>query len=113
RARSRGAHGRVPRARRTPAVTGPVNDRREIFGWVMYDWANSAFQTTVITVLLGPYLTALAQAAVGDNGTVASLGPLGVGTAKSLFPDCVSLSVFLQGFLLPVLRAIAAHTSPH
>ncbi len=37
------------------------NDRREIFGWLMYDWANSAFYTTVIGVLLGPYLTSLAQ----------------------------------------------------
>ena len=26
----------------------PVNDRREIFGWAMYDWANSAFATTVM-----------------------------------------------------------------
>ena len=32
----------------------PINDRREIFGWTMYDWANSAFSTTVVTVLLGP-----------------------------------------------------------
>ena len=77
----------------------------------MYDWANSAFQTTVITVLLGPYLTALAQHAVGENGTVLALGPLGVVTAKSLFPYCVSLSVFLQVFLLPVLGAIADYTS--
>ena len=48
----------------------PVNDRREIFGWTMYDWANSTFSTTVVTVLLGPYLTALAQAVVGENGVV-------------------------------------------
>ena len=26
----------------------PVNDKREIFGWAMYDWANSAFSTTVV-----------------------------------------------------------------
>ena len=32
-------------------------------------------------------------------------------TAKSLFPYCVSLSVFLQVFLLPVLGAIADYTS--
>ena len=38
------------------------NNRREIFGWLTYDWANSAFFTTVVTVLAGPYLTALAQA---------------------------------------------------
>ena len=31
-----------------------INDRREIFGWVMYDWANSAFYTTVVGALFGP-----------------------------------------------------------
>ena len=36
--------------------TAMVNDRREIFGWAMYDWANSAFSTTVGTVFLGPYV---------------------------------------------------------
>ena len=92
-------------------MTPTINDRREIFGWSMYDWANSAFQTTVVTVLFGPYLTALAQQGVGENGTVLSLGAFGVVTAKSLFPYCVSLSVFLQVFLLPVLGAIADYTS--
>ena len=77
----------------------------------MYDWANSAFQTTVVTVLAGPYLTALAQGAVGENGTVLSLGPLGAVTAKALFPYCISLSVFAQVFLLPVLGAIADYTN--
>src|SRR5262249_26842844 len=86
------------------------DDRREIFGWVMYDWANSAFQTTVVTVLAGPYLTALAQQAAGDNGVVLQLAPVGTVTAKSLFPYCISLSVFLQVFLLPVLGAIADYT---
>ena len=87
-----------------PAAPG---DRREIFGWVMYDWANSAFQTTVVTVLIGPYLTALAQQAVGENGVVLTLGPLVAVTAKSFFPYCVALSVFLQIFLLPLLGAAA------
>jgi UMF1 family MFS transporter len=31
-------------------------------GWYVYDWANSAFQTTVITVFAGPFLTAVARA---------------------------------------------------
>ena len=66
--------------------TANVERGREVFGWVMYDWANSAFQTTVVTVLAGPYLTSLAQAAVGENGTVFDLGPFGPVTAKSLFP---------------------------
>jgi MFS transporter, UMF1 family len=88
-----------------------TNDRREIFGWMMYDWANSAFQTTVVTVLAGPYLTALAQAAVSENGTVLSLGPFGVVTAKSLFPFCVAASVMLQVFLLPLLGSVADFTN--
>ena len=38
----------------TPPVETPtINDRREIFGWLMYDWANSAFITTVVTVRVG------------------------------------------------------------
>jgi UMF1 family MFS transporter len=86
------------------------NDKREIFGWVMYDWANSAFLTTTIGVLVGPYLTALAQSAVGENGTVLDLGMFGAITAKSLFPFAISLSVFGQVFLLPILGSIADYS---
>jgi MFS transporter, UMF1 family len=86
-----------------------MNDRREMFGWAMYDWANSGFQTTVLTVMSGPYLTALARGAVGENGAIFNLGPFLV-TAKSFFPYCIGLSVFLQVFLLPVLGAIADRT---
>ena len=88
----------------------PVNDRREIFGWSMYDWANSGFQATVITVMSGPYLTALARRNVGENGVVFELGPLIV-TEKSFFPFCIGLSVFLQVFLLPILGSIADYTN--
>ena len=87
----------------------PVNDPREIRGWMLYDWANSAFITTVITVLAGPYLTALAQAEVSENGVVLALGPLVV-TAKSLFPYCISASVMLQVLLLPMLGPVADFT---
>jgi UMF1 family MFS transporter len=76
----------------------------------MYDWANSAFQTTVVTVLAGPYLTALAQRHVGRNGIVASLGPFGSITALSFFPYCISASVLLQVLLLPVLGGIADYS---
>lgn len=37
--------------------------RREQRGWYFYDWANSAFPTTVLTVFLGPYLTTIAETA--------------------------------------------------
>ncbi len=61
------------------------NDRREIFGWLAYDWANSAFYTTVVSVLLAPYLTSLAQAHIGENGVIFDFGFLGAVTAKNLF----------------------------
>jgi UMF1 family MFS transporter len=93
-----------------PADVYSRNDGREITGWLVYDWANSAFSTTVITVLAGPYLTELAQHDVGRNGVVISLGPFGSITALSLFPYCISTSVFLQVLLLPVLGAIADYS---
>lgn len=37
-------------------------------GWFLYDWANSAFQTTVITMFAWPYLTAVARAAADGGG---------------------------------------------
>src|SRR5216683_3289800 len=87
------------------------NDPREVFGWKIYDWANSAFYTTVVGALYGPYLTELAQQAVGENGTVVSFGPVGSITAKSFFPTCVSVAVLLQVFLLPILGAIGDYSN--
>jgi len=87
------------------------NDPREVFGWKMYDWANSAFYTTVVGALFGPYVTDLAQRAVGENGVVIGFGALGSITAKSFFPTCVSVAVFLQVFLLPFLGGIADYSN--
>lgn len=87
------------------------NDPREVFGWAMYDWGSSAFSTTVGAALLPPYLTALAQAAVGENGAVLSLGPFGDVTAKSFVPYAISLSVLLQVLFLPALGAVADYTN--
>ena len=84
------------------------NDRREIRGWMLYDWANSAFSTTVVTTFLGPYLTGLIESQVGEGGAFTLLGiPI---AAESFFTYCVSLSVFLQVFVLPILGAIADYS---
>jgi UMF1 family MFS transporter len=87
------------------------NNPREIFGWKMYDWANSAFSTTIVGALFGPYLTEVTQRVVGENGTVLNLGTFGAITSKSFFPTCVSVAVFLQIFLLPVLGGIADYSN--
>lgn len=47
-----------------------THSNREQRGWYMYDFANSAFSTTVITLFLGPYLTALAKAGADANGYI-------------------------------------------
>jgi UMF1 family MFS transporter len=86
------------------------NDPRELFGWKMYDWANSAFYTTIVAALFSPYITRLAQTAVGENGVVLNLGPIGAVTAKSLPTLCVSISVAAQVFLLPVLGALGDYS---
>ncbi len=83
--------------------------RREQIGWYFYDWANSAFSTTVITVFLGPYLTSVTKNAADAQGFVY---PLGLKLyADSFFLYMVSLSVVLQVFFLPVLGAIADYSN--
>ncbi|HEV8590417.1 MAG TPA: MFS transporter [Pyrinomonadaceae bacterium] len=97
----------MPEERRTSHTT--KNNPREIFGWIVYDWANSGFYTTVVAALFGDYLTRLAQAKLGDNGVILALGPFLL-TAKSLAPFTVGTSVFLQVFLLPVLGALGDYS---
>ena len=86
-----------------------INDKRETRGWMLYDFANSAFSTTVVTTFLGPYLTGLIVSQVGEKGSFTLLGiPI---AAESFFTYCVSISVLLQVFVLPVLGAIADYSN--
>ncbi|MFV0260409.1 MAG: MFS transporter [Acidimicrobiales bacterium] len=78
----------------------------DVRGWVMYDWAWSAFSTTVTTALLGPYLLELAE----QNGGVAVAG-IRI-EPGSFFPFAVSLSALAQIPILPLVGAVADHT-PH
>ncbi len=89
----------------------PPNDRKEIFGWLMYDWANSVYYTTVIGVLIAPYLISLAQAKVGENGIVLDLGFLGAITAKSISSATTVITVAIQAFIMIFMGAIADYTS--
>jgi len=79
--------------------------RREQRGWYFYDFANSAFASTVLTLFLGPYLTALAKAAAGADGLV---HPFGLSIEpRSFWSYCISASVIGQVIFLPVVGAIA------
>lgn len=92
-----------------PILTKPtppaINDTREIRGWIMYDWANSAFVTTVVTALLGPYILALAE----SSETPLTVGGIAIQPA-AIFPFAASLSVLLQVLFLPILGTIADYT---
>src|SRR5574340_540135 len=91
-------------------ATLPKNDKREIFGWAMYDWAHSAFSTTVGTVFLGPYIASLAaEAAKAFPDGMARLGSIPI-APDSFIPYCVSISVGLQVLFLPILGAIADYS---
>jgi UMF1 family MFS transporter len=91
------------------AATSLINDKREIRGWMFYDFACSAFSTTVVTTFLGPYLTGIIESQVGNKGSFTLLGlPI---AAESFFTYCVSLSVLLQVFFLPILGAISDYSN--
>src|ERR1700722_16060564 len=79
--------------------------KREQRGWYMYDFANSTFASTVVTLFLGPYLTALAKAAAGADGRV---HPLGIPVdPRSWWGYLISVSVVTQIFALPIAGTIA------
>jgi UMF1 family MFS transporter len=78
---------------------------REQRGWYLYHFANAAFYVTVITLFLGPYLTALAKNAADARGFV---HPLGITVdARSYWSYLISLSVILQVLFLPMVGAAA------
>lgn len=81
------------------------NLKREQWAWYSYDWGNSAFSSTVVTLFLGPYLTSLAKAAADSSGRI---HPLGISLdPRALWSYLIALSVILQVIFLPLVGAIA------
>ncbi|MFU9039027.1 MULTISPECIES: MFS transporter [Streptomyces] len=98
--------------RSAEAVAGVVDEtaarRREQRGWYWYDWANSVYSTSVLTVFLGPYLTSVARAAADPHGFV---HPLGVPVrAGSFYAYTVSVSLLLSVVVMPLAGALADRT---
>jgi UMF1 family MFS transporter len=91
--------------------------RREQRGWYWYDWANSAYATTVIAVFFGPYLTSVARNAacgvtVTDNNPCPIEDPrlhlLGLSIPPGAFYSYVlAVAILVQVVVLPVTGAIA------
>ena len=70
-------------------------DRPELRAWAMYDWANSAFQTTIIASVFPVYYS-----------TVAAAGLPGA-TASARFATATTVGLALVALLSPILGAYA------
>jgi UMF1 family MFS transporter len=86
---------------------------RQRRAWYVYDWAASAYVTTVATVLLAPYLTSIATSAacpgLADGATCRrTLSVLGIAVSPgSLVFYAATVSTILSALLLPVVGAVA------
>ena len=94
----------------------PASRRREQRSWYVYDWANSAYVTTTLTVLFGPYLTVVAKRAAcpgqpSDAACRTNLDVLGVPVSPgSLALYAVTATTLLSALLLPVVGAVVDRT---
>jgi MFS transporter, UMF1 family len=73
--------------------------RRIINAWCMYDWANSAFATTVMAALLPPYFSNVAAAGMANKAM-----------ASAIWGYSSALAMFLTALMGPILGAIADYT---
>lgn len=81
------------------------NDPKTVFGWCMYDWANSAYITTVAVGLLPVYF---ASVIVGPDGV--TIGGTTYG-ATALWGFVVGFAALITFLLAPILGAVADFTS--
>jgi MFS transporter, UMF1 family len=69
--------------------------KRAITAWVMYDWANSAFATTIMAAVLPVYYASVAAATLGGN------------LATVYWAYTSSISLLIAAVLSPILGAFA------
>lgn len=84
-----------------------MDDRREVARWSFYAFANHGWVTTVGTVLIGPWLLALAKKDAGSShATLFAIGPYHLSAAA--FPSFLfACAALTQLAVLPALGATA------
>lgn len=83
----------------TAAVAGGIDEqeyKRRIRAWTLYDWANSAFITTVMAAVLPVYYSQVAGATLPSEASATALWSMGL-----------SLSLFVVAVLSPILGTIS------
>ena len=86
----------------------PLNRANEQRAWYFYDFANSAFATTIGGVLFGPYIKEIAEEAAVDNRIDVLFFSIAPG---SLPPFIITFSTIISAVVLPLLGALADRTS--
>ncbi|MGH4002460.1 MAG: MFS transporter, partial [Pseudonocardiaceae bacterium] len=97
-----------------------ADHRRDQRAWCWYDWANSVFPTSIITVFLSLYLTSVAeqdakaanQRCLGGTALIdCDISLIGLEfPAGSLWGYLLALSTALQVLVLPLIGAITDRT---
>ena len=105
---TRGPSMSAPAAR--IADLDPLGGRREQKAWYWYDWANSAFATTIGTVLFGPYLIASPRTP-RRRPDQPRLGPSRPAARARCSSTSITVSTILSALLLPPLGAVADRTA--
>ncbi len=91
----------------------PLRRADEQRAWNWYDWANSAYYTTILTVLFAPYMITVAGRAAGcgdsaDDTCHRTVSVLGLDLAAGSLPFYLtSFATIASAFLLPVVGALA------
>lgn len=88
----------------------PLDRLRQQKAWNWYDWANSAFYTTVLSVMFAPYMITVAGKAAGcvdaDETCKKSVSVLGLHLAAGSLPSYLtSFATIASAFLLPIVGA--------
>jgi len=81
-------------------------DKRVIRAWVMYDWANSAYQLTIASAIFPTYYTAMTT--TGDSSVVSFFGFQVMNSV--LYSWTIAMAYFLVAMLSPLLSSIADYT---
>jgi MFS transporter, UMF1 family len=95
----------------------PLWRAREQRAWNWYDWANSAYYTTVLSVLFAPYMITVAGRAAGcgnsaDDTCDKNVDVLGLHLAAGSLPFYLtSFATIASAFVLPVVGALVDRSS--
>ena len=97
----------------SPAKSRGAKDTAHQKAWYWYDWANSAYVTTTLTVLMAPYLTVIAKKAAcptlpSDVACPTNLTVIGIPVAPgSLVFYVLTVSTIFSAIVLIFIGAIA------